>query len=169
MDITNKVVILRDRTGMKQEEVAEALGISKSSYCRKERGETKFTIEEFSKLLEIFQVAYSDFYDIEFPIMHKEIVPVDLLEKLQIALERNSTVSSDWNTNREQYNNIQRALKPIMDKRYEAFDFPDINTENILPGTNLKVVQLDTCAEHLVTQAFIVQSRLAHAIFGAEM
>lgn len=168
MEINNKIIILRDRVGMKQEEVATALGISKSSYCRKERGETQFTIDEFSKLLEVFHVAYSDFYDMEFPIVHKEIVPDELLDSLQSALDMNNTISSDWNTNKEQYNKIQRALKPVMDKRMEAFYFPDINTENIPSGTCLKEVLLDARAENLMSRAFEVQNRLAHAIFGAD-
>ncbi|MBO6297610.1 MAG: helix-turn-helix transcriptional regulator [Lachnospiraceae bacterium] len=168
MEINNKIIILRDRARMKQEEVANALGISKSSYCRKERGETQFTIDEFSKLLEVFHVAYSDFYEMEFPIVHKEIVPDELLDNLQIALDMNNTISSDWNENRDRYNNIQRALKPVMDKRMEAFDFPDINTVNIPQGTYLKEVLLDARAENLMSRAFAAQNRLAHAIFGAE-
>ncbi len=78
-------------------------------------------------------------------------------------------ISQDWNENRERYNNIQRALKPVMDKRLESFDFPEIDFEKEPSGTRVKEVLLDTRAERLVEKAFCAQKRLANAIFGAEL
>lgn len=169
MDILNKIIILRDRAGMKQEEVAKLLGISKSSYHRKEKGLTQFTLEEFDELLKIFNATYSDIKDMDFPLVHKETISEELLSNLERTIGESGNVSTDWNANREKYNNIQRALMPVLDEREHSFDFPDLNMDYIAAGTIVKEVLLDLRAEKLIHEAMHLQKNLAHAIFGAEI
>lgn len=169
MDILNKIIILRDRAGMKQEDVAKLLGISKSSYHRKEKGMTQFTIEEFDELLRIFNATYSDIKDMDFPIVHKELISEKLLSNLERTINGSCNISADWNINREQYNNIQRALTPVLKEREHSFDFPELNMACISNGTVVKEVLLDIRAEKLIHKAMELQKSLAHAIFGADM
>ena len=169
MNVLNKIIILRDRSGMKQEEVAKLLGISKSSYHRKEKGLTQFTLEEFDGLLKIFNATYSDIKDMDFPLVHRETISEELLNNLERTIRENSNASMDWNANRDKYNNIQRALMPVLNERDRSFDFPDLNMDHIVAGTIVKEVLLDVRAEKLIHEAMDLQKNLAHAIFGAEM
>lgn len=169
MDLLNKLIILRDRSGLKQEEVAQKLNISISSFRRKEKGITQFSVEEFENLLLIYNVTYDDLKNISFPIIHEEIISNNLLDKLERTNEECSQISYDWNINREKYNKIQKALDPVLDERMHSFDFPDLNLEYVAKGTYLKEVILDVRAERLINEAMSIQKKLAHAIFGAEM
>ena len=102
--ILDKIVLLRDRVGMKQEDVARCLGISKSSYRRKEKGDTEFTLTEFEKLLQAFKVTYSDLKDIEFPVVHEEKISTGLLDSLERVNNECCEISGDWNINKDYYN-----------------------------------------------------------------
>ena len=169
MDLTNKIIIFRDRAGLRQEDVAERLGISKSSYSRKEKGITSFTFEEIDKLFDILGFTVSDFRELEFPIIHEEKISAELLDNLETVLSQNSRVDADWNMNRNRYNCIQKALTPVLDERTKSFDFPDINIDSVPRGTTVKEVLLDVRAERLINEALETQKKLAHAIFGAEL
>ena len=168
MDFNNKVIILRDKAGLTQEEVAEGLNISKSSYSRKENGITQFTFEEFRKLSDILGFTVTDFRDLKFPIIHEVKISPELLDELERSLCDNNQISPEWNINKDRYNRIQKALKPVLDEKMHSFDFPDINMNNIPQGTTIKEVRLDIRAEKLINEALEAQNRLAHAIFGAE-
>lgn len=169
MDIANKIIIFRDKAGLSQEEVAKQLGISKSSYSRKEKGITQFTFDEIEKLFFVLGFTLSDLSELKFPIIHEEKITPELLDELEHVIHENSQITPDWNMNREKYNRIQKALNPVLTEREHSFDFPYINIENIPRGTTVKEVLLDVRAERLINQALEVQKQLAHAIFGAEI
>ena len=46
--------------GYTQREIAELLGIKQNTYSDKERGKTKFTIDEIIAIKELFEVTYDD-------------------------------------------------------------------------------------------------------------
>ena len=46
--------------GYTQREIAELLGIKQNTYSDKERGKTKFTIDEVKLIKELFKVTYDD-------------------------------------------------------------------------------------------------------------
>ena len=46
--------------GYTQREIAELLGIKQNTYSDKERGKTKFTIDEVKFIKELFNVTYDD-------------------------------------------------------------------------------------------------------------
>jgi len=52
-----KIKILRAIKGVTQEEVANALGITLSTYCKKENGKRKFTLDEAYKLAQYFDCS----------------------------------------------------------------------------------------------------------------
>lgn len=168
MTIQNKIIFLRDRANLTQDEVAKQLGISKSSYYRKEKSINSFTVEEFEKLLKLFNVTYDDFYDIQFPVTHEERIPSELLDNLDSAID-NSLPTDDWNENKTRYEKIQKALNSVLEERYKAFDFPEINLVDEISGTILKQVILDLRAESLIRKALYVQKQLTHSIFGANV
>lgn len=168
MTINNKLIILRYRAGLTQEEVAKRLKISKSSYCRKEKGNSVITTDELERLLDIYEATYDDFIELKFPVIHDEKISTEYLDELERVLEKSKPVA-DFDKNRDKYNSIQDALRPVLNERDRSFDFPEIDTSEILCGTTVKQVNLDIRAEVLIRRAFQAQSELAHSIFGAVM
>ena len=55
-----KVKEYRIIKGYTQKELASCLGMKQNTYSDKERGKTKFTIDEIKRLKEILEVTYDD-------------------------------------------------------------------------------------------------------------
>ena len=55
-----KIKEYRTIKGYTQREIAELLGIKQNTYSDKERGKTKFTIDEVKLIKELFEVTYDD-------------------------------------------------------------------------------------------------------------
>jgi hypothetical protein len=65
---------IRLAKGLKQEDVAEKLGLAPSNYGRVERGLTEISVERLEKIAEIFEMSVSNVlnYDQENPVDFKE-------------------------------------------------------------------------------------------------
>lgn len=61
MKITVKAA--RVNAGLKSEEVAAALGLSKGGYSKKENGRSKFYIDEIALLSQMFKVPFENFFE----------------------------------------------------------------------------------------------------------
>ena len=55
-----KIKEYRTIKGYTQKEMAELLGIKQNTYSDKERGKSKFTIDEVKFIKELFKVTYDD-------------------------------------------------------------------------------------------------------------
>ena len=58
--VTMKVKEYRVMKGYTQTEIANLLGIKQNTYSDKERGKTKFTIDEIKLIKELLEVTYDD-------------------------------------------------------------------------------------------------------------
>lgn len=52
----------RKKLGFSQQDIASLLNIDQSSYCRKEKGDAPFTVEEAKKLSEVFKKTVEDLF-----------------------------------------------------------------------------------------------------------
>lgn len=156
----NKFIILRNENNLTQEQVAELLNISKSTYCRIENGTLNIGVDALKKLLQIYNITFEDFYNIQLPIVRTITYPKKLLQNLQNAINENEEKSNSWVTNLKKYENIKNALKPIFEIRNKALDFPDIDISEIPNNTTVKQVKLDTKAELLINRAITAQQKL---------
>lgn len=160
MTDSNKLIILRDRAKLSQQEVADALSVSKSTYCRYERGDTQLGINELNAILMLYSITYEDFTGIHFPIKKTISYPKKLLENLQEALTSGREISDSYTKNKEKYYRIKDALEPLLLIHQEAFDFPNLDINQIQPGTTIKEVVLDVRGEKLIQEAFAAQTNL---------
>lgn len=62
MNIPDKMRSLREMHHLTQEEVAEKLNISHSTYAKLERGEQKIYIEKLQQIAQIFNMEVKDFF-----------------------------------------------------------------------------------------------------------
>lgn len=156
----NKFIILRNEHNLTQEQVAEMLNISKSTYCRIEKGQQDISVEALKKLLKIYNITFEDFYNIQLPIVRTITYPKKLLQNLQNAINENGEKSNSWVTNLKKYENIKNALNPIFEIRNKALHFPDIDISEIPNNTTVKQVKLDPKAELLIDRALKAQQKL---------
>lgn len=164
MTDSNKLIILRDRAKFSQQDVADALSVSKSTYCRYERGDTQLGINELDAILKLYSISYEDFSGIHFPIKKTISYPKKLLENLRDALIDGQEISDSYSANKQKYYRIKDALEPLLLINQEALDFPDLDISHIQPGTTLKEVVLDVRGEKLIQEAFIIQTNLFSAM-----
>lgn len=156
----NKFIILRNEHNLTQEQVAEMLNISKSTYCRIENGTLNIGVDALKKLLQIYNITFEDFYNIQLPIVRTITYPKKLLQNLQNAINENGEKSNSWVTNLKKYENIKNALNPIFEIRNKALHFPDIDISEIPNNTTVKQVKLDPKAELLIDRALKTQQKL---------
>lgn len=166
MTLSNKLRIYRAEAKLSQQEIADAIHISKSKYYRMENGTATPNADELNALLSLFNISYEEMVNTTFPITHTIKYPTELLSMLEKAIKENSEISENWNENRLRYNRLKEALEPLMNIRSEAMDFPELDLTYIIPGTTVKTVNLDMRGEYLIDQCLKAQERLANALFG---
>ncbi len=156
----NKFIILRNEHNLTQEQVAEMLNISKSTYCRIENGTLNIGVDALKKLLQIYNITFEDFYNIQLPIVKTITYPKKLLINLQNAIDKNKEKSNNWVINLEKFENLKNALNPVLEIRSKALQFPNIDISEIPNHTTVKQVKLDPKAELLIDRALKAQQKL---------
>lgn len=108
---------IRLSKGLKQEDIAEKLGLAPSNYGRVERGLTEISIERLEKLAEIFEMSVSAIlnYDKENPVDFKEDAQYyyNLSKKLTKQIEK--LKEDDYQRDEEEIELIQRRNRDIDD------------------------------------------------------
>lgn len=168
MDNGNKLKILRNQAGYSQQEVADKLEVSKSKYCRIENNETTLDVIELKKILGIYNISAEDFLQIKLPLIRTISFPKKLLDELEMAINQNTDITDNWNSNRERFNLLRKSLKPVLEIRDKAFDFPELNLEEIESGKAIKTVQLDMRGEELINKCLKLQDKYCRVLFGGE-
>lgn len=82
MTLKNKLKSLRAEHGFNQQDMADILNISRTSYCNKEIGKNKFNIYEAKQIAELFNSSIDDiFFTDEVNFKNTDIVcPIQKLE-----------------------------------------------------------------------------------------
>lgn len=165
MEISERLKSYRENAGLSQQQVADELKTSKSTYCRIEKGESLPNADELEKLLRFYDVTYEEMIRSGTPITRATKYPSKYLSDLRNTIAETAVVGS-WEENRRSLNRLKAALKPIMDIRNDVFDFPSLKLEGFEDGTTLKTVILDMEAEALINECFKKQNELHDALFN---
>lgn len=166
MTIANKLIVLRDKCRFSQQQVAEAIGVSKSTYCRYEKGRAFPGIDEINSILNLYKISYEDFVGLSLPLENTVSYPNELLVNLHRIILENGKPSLDYHENYEKYNRIKEAMEPILAIRDSALDFPNIDVSDIPKGTTVKVVKLDLRGEKLIKDGMMAQQYLYEAMLN---
>ena len=164
MTLSNKLIILRDKYKYSQQFLADSIGVSKSTYCRFEKGTALPRIDEINSILQLYDISYEELVEIKLPIVHEISYPDKLLRNLEKLISANSTPDKNYIDNRKKYYAIKEALEPILVIRDEAMSFPDIDISDISPGTTVKTITMDMRGERLIDQAFKTMDDLFDAM-----
>lgn len=166
MDFGNKLRVLRHETGYSQQKVADYLEISKSKYCRMEDNGSFPDTKELEKIFDLYRISPNDFFDLDFPIIHKLIYPKKVLDNLEKEIDDLKQLTNDWNMNRERLNRLRKAMEPVMQIRSQAFDFPELDASQVCSGTTVGRVELDIRGEALIDKCFELQEEYYKILFG---
>lgn len=170
MDNANKLRRLRHEAGFSQQQVADAIGVSKATYFRLEKSaecNANMTVEILLKILKLYHISFDEFNDIDFPIVKTEKFSPSLVRELErVVADDFAVLSPNWSENRDKFKEIQKVLNQAMDERAVFFDFPEWDLTSLKEsGITLETVNLDTKVERLLERAFRVQKMFSNAIF----
>ena len=170
MDVANKLRKLRHEAGFSQQLVADAIGVSKTTYFRLEKSaeyNANMSVDILLKILDLYNISFDEFNDIDFPIVKTEKFSPSLVRELEKVVDDDFAVlSPNWKENRAKFKEIQRVLNKAMDERAVFFDFPEWDLTSLKKsGIMLEMVNLDTRVERLLERAVKVQKMFSDAIF----
>lgn len=164
---SNRLIQLRIERKLSQEQVAEAIGVSKSTYCRMER-KSDFSVEVLKKLLSFHDLTYEQFYNIQLPMERYISYSPKKIVALEAAINEygRPPVSPAWGENRERYHKLKVALDPVLAEREEQMAIPDFNIDEGMVGRIIVTYKFDAYSEWLVDQCLSEQQKLLNAICG---
>ncbi len=148
--LANKLIILRDKAKLSQQSVADYLGISKSTYCRYEKGTSEPCSSVINKLLELYSISYEDFSGISLPLTHTLVYPKKLLNQLEEEISKDIPDDKSYEYYRERYYDLKSLIWPLLDIQAESMNFPSLNLKDLPDNTTLKVVSYDQRSAWLI-------------------
>jgi len=150
MNLGEKLKHYRAAKGMTQQEVADILGVDKSTYAHYEAGKR---IPNAKAWVEITRVLQLPVFPAEIGVVYPEGM-LDEFEDLLIQIEK--TVSKNYNENLVRGNRLSDALRVVMDFRSESISTSALPVENLLdypmPQTVANLT-LDIRGEELIKRA----------------
>lgn len=170
MNLAEKLKYLRIEHGYTLDYVANALGITKSSYNRKENGDTRLQAEEVPKLLQLYNISYDDFYMQPAPPINIRTIPykkedLELLETLTKTYG-NMSDYGDWDEVKRASDKLHEAMKPVLETRNTALRPPHVSlADNCPTNVTLKSVTLDLHAERIISRAMALEDQLYDEMF----
>ena len=151
MEFHEKLKYYRTLTGKTQQDVADYLGIDKSTYAHYESGRRRPNPQNSIRLAKLLQIPI-------FPQYRKVVYPDGLLDRLEDCMNKIGSPTSDFQENKRRINEIAKILDEVLDVRNEAMYIDDllVNELNLdflsIPFTILNV-DLDYRGEQLIKRA----------------
>lgn len=73
--LSENILMLRNKNGYSQEEVAERIGISRQAYAKWEKGETVPDVERCQRLAELYNTTIDSIINFSYKVGNKTILP----------------------------------------------------------------------------------------------
>lgn len=151
-----------------QEEVANALGIHKSTYAHYEAGNRSPNQEALLKLSRLFQTTADELLSPHLPLVIKIKIPDDLLDALENAIKQYGEVSNDWNKNKDNLDQLELASQPVFNYRQNAYENQDariITDSNSMSDIFIKSVILDPRGEKLIFEYLKLYQKIVRSLW----
>lgn len=158
-ELHRKILELRKINNYTQQYVADYLEVDKSTYAHYEAGRRTPNISKLRKLAELYDLE-DELLGSTFPIEASTEYPKEMLDNLQKVIDECKPYSSNYESDKIEFEKLRETLKPILQIRDEALDFPDININILLPNITVKRVYLNMRAEALIKKCLDKQSEL---------
>ena len=151
VEINEQLKFIRQQKRLTQKQVADAIGIDKSTYAHYESGRRVPNAKTW--------VALSNFFGFPvFPAQIQIVYPEGLLEKFEKCIKENGQPTGDFNTNRERFMKIGNSLNEIYKVHEEAMDTSALPIDALVNQSidtpfTVMTVTLDVRAERLIGEA----------------
>ncbi len=158
MEINNQLKYFRQRRGFTQKQIADAIGIDKTTYAHYESGRRVPNAKIWVKLSEVLGFPV-------FPAQIQIVYPDGLLDKFEKCIDDNGKPTGDFRKNNECYMNISAVLSEIHkinEKSFDTSDLPLDELEQTAIPRPIRVmdVTMDVRAELLIQKAFNCMNEL---------
>ena len=152
-ELHSRIRNLRIEAGKTQKQVADVLGVEVSTYAHYEKGDRTPDAKKLAKLAELYELD-DEMLGARFPI--ESFVSYDKkdIERLKYELDNCTWRKGDYYHNKQQYEILKDAVRPILRDRDEALSLPDIKPSQLVAGLNLAKVKLDLVGEALISRYF---------------
>lgn len=86
MSLADNIKIIREKQGLLQKEVANHIGVDKSTYSKIEKGGREVTVAELQKLTKLFNLSTDAILNYDENLIPKEVVIEDktVIEQMQL-------------------------------------------------------------------------------------
>ncbi|PPK45261.1 helix-turn-helix domain-containing protein [Clostridium algidicarnis] len=158
-ELHRKILKLRKIHNYTQQYVADYLEVDKSTYAHYEAGRRTPNVIKLRKLAELYDLE-DELLGSTFPIEASTEYPKEMLDNLQKVIDECTTYSGDYESEKVEFEKLREALKPILQLRNEALDFPDININMLPTNITVKRVYLNMRAEALIKKCLDKQIEL---------
>lgn len=150
---------LRIDNGYTQQDVAEKLGVDKSTYAHYEAARRTPDIRKLRLLAELYGLQ-DELLGAKLPIVAQTIYPKEMLDNLEETILSCKEHTGDYAKDKLELDKLKDALKPVMSIRNNALDLPAIPLEKYGNGTTIKQIKLDVRAERLIFECIDKQSKV---------
>lgn len=148
MEINSQLKYFRQRDGFTQKQVADAIGIDKTTYAHYESGRRVPNAKIWVKLSEVLGFPV-------FPAQIQIVYPEGLLDKFEKCIADNGKPTGNFRKNNECYMEISSVLSEIHKINEKSMDVSDLPLDKIAQTPiNIMNVAFDARAERLTRKAF---------------
>lgn len=152
MQISDRLIFLRERKGCSQQYIADLLGISKSLYCKYERSNRTPDLAKLKILADFYEVELRSL--ILLPIKNTVVYSDGLLDKLNNTINEHGIIGSNVAETRNHYEKLRNVWREVINERLQAMDFPDLGIDiSEYVGETIQTVTLDLRGEILIENA----------------
>lgn len=153
MILSEKLKQLRLANNMTQKEVSDYLGVDVSTYAHYEAGRRSPNADKL-RLLAIKYEIDDVLLGAELPIEVNQQFDEDKLDNLRDVLAATKWTEGDnsYRTNKETFDRLREAARPILKEWEESFNLPNIDINKYPSGTTVKKVRLNQRAQALINE-----------------
>ena len=166
LEFNTKIKSLREAHGYTQQQIADFLGIDKTTYAHYEAGRRLPNIDKIRRLAELYSLN-DEMLNVLFPVEVIIKYPKSMLDKAEAYLKEAEAVQGKTI---EQLNNsidkLWKVFEPIFKIRQDAIKLPESADDYLKAGQRktIKKVYLDLRGEKLITDYVKTQQKIYEAI-----
>ena len=150
MDLNKNLKFARQRKGLTQKQVAEAIHVDKTTYAHYESGRRTPNAKTWVALCQVLEIPV-------FPAQVKIVYPEGLLDDFEKYISDNEQPTEEFHENNNRFRAIYSFLTRIYEIHKDAMDITDLPIDQIDMSLGSPVtvmnVSLDIRAEKLIEKA----------------
>lgn len=154
IEFNTKIKTLREILGYTQQQVADYLGIDKTTYAHYEAGRRLPNMEKLRKLAILYGLQ-DEMLNVLLPVEATIKYPKAMLDKAEKCLNEAMAVDDkSYEQLNKSLNTLEKVYEPIFRIRSEALKLPESVEDYLMAGQNknIKKVYLDVRGESLIDE-----------------